>query len=845
MGKNNLQDVPQMLGPLFNMAVPPTRKESDYINAYNGWVYAAVSLIAKEVSMVPLKLFRKRILKRNEIEIEEVHDHPALALLQSVNDFTTQTMHLELTQTYLELTGEAVWVLLRDQNNMPAQIWPLRPDWVGVKPSKTEFIDHYTYKPGGGMMSGAGFQEVKLDKEDVLFFKETNPMNPYRGMGRVQAGAMPIDIDQFSDDWNRSFFFNAALPYVVFTTDQKLKRAEIERFYQQWRSAHEGRKQAHKVAFLGGGFKADTISSSPKDLDFIESKKQLRDQILAMFHTSKANIGIIEDVNRANQEATDARFASEVIKPRVIRLVGFLNEFYLNNWEEEDLFFDFEDPVPEDTEQKLKLYENGLKNGWLTINEVREQENLEPVKGGDEIYLPIMIQPLSGSNAPATSLTDKLMGKQKPAETVLRLKAKKKTKQQKLQDSLNLPIPATSLYKLKKRQLKEGITHDLVKMIGNLMQFKTSSKSRKEEFKEAYWKNLIAKTDAHESRMIKMLQAAWEDQMQEVFNKLELDREGKSIEEDTKGVKEMLFNLIKENERLSTMFAPFMKELVQEQSEEVFDFLGLPRTADLTTEEAVRFLKTDGLKFVTQINTTTRKRLQKTLAAGLEAGEGIDALKQRVRDVYAQADDSRALTIARTEVMRATNFATELAYEQSELVTGKEWLTALDEKVDEDICAPMDGQIVPLGKSFTSGDGFPIDSPPAHPNCRCTTIPVISERAVPDFQRNIKEETESMKKEKLKEEVKLTQLRKAIKEKEAEVKKLEDDLKEKRGKRLSDYVREEQPEVDSQKPEGYTEADKAETPIEKFKKAKEYGFINKIMDKFKSERQKLRKNLYE
>jgi len=130
----------------------------------------------------------------------------------------------------------------------------------------------------------------------------------------------------------------------------------------------------------------------------------------------------------------------------------------------------------------------------------------------------------------------------------------------------------------------------------------------------------------------------------------------------------------------------------------------------------------EGLSFIKDVNDFTRSTLKDSLKEGLANEESIDELKKRVSGIFDIADKSRSEKIARTETLRSTNFATEEAYRQSDIVEAKEWLTATDELVCEE-CAPMDGDVADLGQGFKS-----VDYPPLHPNCRCTLLPVLKER---------------------------------------------------------------------------------------------------------------------
>lgn len=99
-----------------------------------------------------------------------------------------------------------------------------------------------------------------------------------------------------------------------------------------------------------------------------------------------------------------------------------------------------------------------------------------------------------------------------------------------------------------------------------------------------------------------------------------------------------------------------------------------------------------------------------------------------------QLINQRSRTIARTEMSWAHNQAQlatmKEAEQQLDLTLEKEWFTA-DDEVTCEICSELNGERAPLDGTFSSGD----DSPPAHPNCRCSVTydtPEDKPTAAPD-----------------------------------------------------------------------------------------------------------------
>lgn len=89
---------------------------------------------------------------------------------------------------------------------------------------------------------------------------------------------------------------------------------------------------------------------------------------------------------------------------------------------------------------------------------------------------------------------------------------------------------------------------------------------------------------------------------------------------------------------------------------------------------------------------------------------------------------ARANMIARTEILEAENRGRYLGWTQAweeglvDGATQKMWITAPRDVCD--ICLDLQGQIVNWNSPFTNGDLMP----PAHPNCRCTSVLIPPDR---------------------------------------------------------------------------------------------------------------------
>ena len=699
---NELKNIEEKSMPNFNAVyynkIAPASKERNYLEKSTGWVFACCNVISDEIAKTKLKLY-----KRKGDNVEEVVEHPILDLLYRANNFTTKYDLFWLIGQYLELAGEAPLFVERE-NGIPKQIYLLRPDKITVKAGQEgEFVSGYVYRNDKGT-------DIPIEVDEMVFIKYPDPVNSFRGQGTLQGAAIVADIEEYSEEYNKNYFYNSATPSMFFKTEQKLTKDVRENFRKSLNQNFKGVHNAHKFLILEGGLDAKPLQLSQKDMDFINQLNWTRDKILGIFRVPRTALGITDDVNRANAEATDYVFAKRTIKPKITRIIEQLNEFLVPMFGDgESLFLDFEDPVPEDKESKIKYYESGLNKGYLTINEVRVMEGLEVLDNADVPLLPMNLQPIG------TSLNPVEIGKS------IDRRNKKATKE---------------FAKSEKNKAIDEVIKDSVKEVkGDIKNLVHSEEARRtkiskkwiESKKEKAWKNLIQRTDKDEDRIIKACNKQFNRQIDEIMK-------GKK----KKGYvlpNKWLLDVDKERNIWFKVFLPIITDIVAREGQDALNSVATGMKFDVL-HRAKTFIEDKTMKFSWEVNKTTNEKIKRVLKANINENEV--KIGRELRKEFADMKVNRSKLIARTETFKATNFATEEGYIQSDVVEGKEWFTALDERVCE-FCAEMEGKTMGLGKawkprgsSMTGQEGGTLKfdyetiiDPPLHANCRCRIVPIL------------------------------------------------------------------------------------------------------------------------
>lgn len=308
-----------------------------------GTLFAIVNRTSNAVSQVRWRLWRTAASGRAEDRVE-VTRHLALDIWRRPNPFMTGQEFVEAFQQHIDLTGEAWWVVGRSERarSIPLELWPVRPDRMEPDPDPARFLIGYTYHGPTG-------QEIPLGLDEVIQLRMPNPLDPYRGMGPVQAILTDLDSARYSAEWNRNFFRNSAEPGGIIEVDKRLSDDEFDEMNERWNEQHRGVVNAHRVAIVEQGKWIDR-KYTMRDMQFAELRSVSREVIREAFGIPKFALGDVDDVNRATADASSAWFAEHLTVPRLERIKGALNSDFLPLFgaTAQGLEFDYDSPVRED-----------------------------------------------------------------------------------------------------------------------------------------------------------------------------------------------------------------------------------------------------------------------------------------------------------------------------------------------------------------------------------------------------------------------------------------------------------------------------------------------------------------
>jgi HK97 family phage portal protein len=649
----------------------------DLLNSYQGFVYACINLIAQTAA----SSYEPIIYQTKGDSQSALKTHPLLDLLARPGGRDDKAINISkydliyATVAFQLLQGDSYWYMAKGvTSGLPREITILRADKVGKELDENGDIARFFVRTVGG-------SKVYIEIDEMVPMIGFDPLDPYRGKGVTEAAQDLIATDEFTTKFTKNFFKNNAGVNGVMTLKGEVAKTAFEKFTRAWRSKYEGVDHAGKMAIL-----RDTDAEFVKvglglnELDMSALRGMTKQDVAEMFGVPMALLGKGEQtgLGRANIEAFEYIFAKYTIEPKLKKLDDTL-EFMLSRYYNGDtLSVEHEDIIPDDEVQELAERVAAVDR-WQTRNEIRDEEGMDPIEGGDQLFVPINNIPVNESSMAAP-----------PSQAANNLVLRRKIVVSKKKDQTTSLNP---------------------------------------EQKEAFRLRVMRNQGQYERKYLRTLKPIIVEQRKEALNNLEAH--GSSL---TKAFDQKLFDDAASDSQMQQALKPVLIQLGKDQGALAMVFAGDTEDEFRMTAAYEKFLNDRTAKAVGNFNDETLAALNKTLSEGIAQGEPISELTKRVKSVYDGIDNYRAKRIARTETLSASNTATNEAYKQTGYVTGKEWV------VNPDACEQclefegktigLDETYLALGESYSVGentftnDYIDIDSPPLHPNCRCTIIPI-------------------------------------------------------------------------------------------------------------------------
>jgi HK97 family phage portal protein len=644
------------------------------------YVYACINILAKSVSSVPWHVYKQ---DRNGDWIKQ-DQHPLQLLIEKPTPWHSRKDLMTGMIQHLYLGGNSVHTKVR-AGGAVVELWQLQPDWIKVFPSATDWVDRYEYNKDGII--------TPISPKDIMHNKFIDPANPYWGLSPLQAGARAVDIDVEAVRYQKVGLQNMAISDGVFTFDHPLTKDQWQEARDMIREQHQGIDNAHTPWVLGAGANWQQMSMTPKDIDFVESRKFTANEICSIFQVPPPMIGILDKANYNNIETARKIFWLDTIVPLLEDLKDAFNlsltpEFGTGI----ELSYDISNvnALQESTADKIVQAKDLWAMG-VPFNMINQKLELgfDDIEGGDQGYLGSGMQPISMLAVADLGAQHKLTNPElvtKPIENGAQATDP--------QNQQNEPPP-------NEKDPPKGIIAPLTKKqkTNAYMGLNLKSDEQKDQYAD----------EVHRTR------AKWTTEMKTRSAEL-FDKEAHMVAKDPKNYKEIIK---KHEQQWQDMFKDIYQQIVVDAGKDHYSRFNKSYTPrfykddqdafDPYTEIIEQYIITLAGTKVAWVSDFTRQMIGAMVLENEQQNGTMDDLAKSILTEYGEFSRYRAFRIARTETQNALGFAQYQAGHQAQEKLGVkligEWWTSLDDRVRKSH-QELHGEKRPLGEAFSNGLTF-------------------------------------------------------------------------------------------------------------------------------------------
>lgn len=589
-----------------------------------------------------------------------------------------------------------------------------------------------------------GSHRTNLALFEVHQIKNFNPYDKFHGLGPTSAARLSISQAYQGALYNESALANGAEPGPIITLDGNPDEKVVRAFLDNFESRHGGAKNVKKACALSGVKDVKTIAFSMVDLQMLELRNMNDLRICTAFGVPPGVVGLITEAQYSHGPAQQEYIINSVI-PLANLIAGNITTGIISR-------MDSGSSAAVEPAKTKSL--NFRSNSALKINKTFREAKLKAVQRQQKVFgwfdfseNPIIqemnrdiSEKVLKSATAGVPLNALIVAHDLPYETVpwgddwwigMGQVPAKFTLEAGAQGAADVSLPEGG-------DEEEPSPAEPKKSVDSVKSAVAEIEKADEAQRLRIWQNWVISWAGIEREYKEALRVYFIRQQRELLEKLSAAMSAKKTisnkAESDEVIARVVFDLKKENGKLQVINQTFFEKASELGIRQVAAETGISgealgkfvETAKRST--AIRHALAVQAQLITGINKTTQNKIANQLKTGLESGEGLNGLTNRIKEVLG-SNRQRALSIARTQTAGAIGSGRHVGMKDAGIEL-KIWLTSGDENVRQ---AHRDAgkryaKGIPLDEPFIIGGDFLMHpaaaggSPANVINCRCVEL---------------------------------------------------------------------------------------------------------------------------
>lgn len=352
--------------------------------------YAGLRAISETVGSLPLHVMQTDGPGTRRLALS----HPAYVLLHDApnRDMTAMSWRSALVAHAIHY-GNGYAEIEWDSYGRPSAIWPLAETTKPETDSKTGRLTGYT------VLNADGSRRF-LYPADVIHVPGLG-FDGVQGYGLIQVALESMGLHKGQETYAARYFANGGNVSAVVETDQVLGDESFARLQTELRRTLTGLDNAHNIALLEAGLKLKPINLTHEQAQLIESRRFSVEEWARWLNIPPHKLRDLTHATFSNIEHQAIEFVQDTIRPWLVKIEQELNRKLFRQRNRFYCRHSVEGLLRGDVKARYEAYALALSWGWLSQNDVRELEDLNPIEHGDDHWIQLNMQKLGEPRAEA------------------------------------------------------------------------------------------------------------------------------------------------------------------------------------------------------------------------------------------------------------------------------------------------------------------------------------------------------------------------------------------------------------------------------------------------------------